>query len=385
MKGLLVEFCGEIEIAERIRFHDVHRLENPMLIQWPPDCAEADISHICDSLKATMLSKYRRSAAGSADLTPSQIRTPQTIWRAVSYIESHFFLGKSGRSWIREARAEADLSTYLFIWDRFKMITKECMLQLPSLDFEQEFLPTDKTLAIDNDVLLLQSSLQHIARWHIAMAFVLRDQPAFAIHKQHNAESLFSILKTLNSPSLRRLGMCDEFGAYVLLSTFLFSRDSFNLTLRSLYSARNSSTELKLHSLLKVIVYVQNHEFVRFFKEVGQLMCRYPLLCALLEAEGNLLLSVRRQACASLAKSHLKGSVFSAGVVCRWLGLSLDDEKDADWLRTTGLTLAEEIGATDVSLGPASIVEDSCYYNESLLTRRLEATSLQVLLSGTFE
>jgi hypothetical protein len=56
---------------------------------------------------------------------PHLLRTPSTLLRTVHYVEEHIMTDYSPSS-----SSSEDLLSYLFIWDRYRMIAKDFTLQI---------------------------------------------------------------------------------------------------------------------------------------------------------------------------------------------------------------------------------------------------------------
>lgn len=105
--GTCEDMCPVQERIKRQEESDVHHLEMPLSGQ---------------TLQQTMIKKFQRSSADHELQIAEAMRTPAALLRTVEYIED-CIMGD-----------EADpLRTYLFIWDRYRMIAKDFTLQASAL------------------------------------------------------------------------------------------------------------------------------------------------------------------------------------------------------------------------------------------------------------
>ena len=113
-----------------------------------------------------------------------------------------------------------EIDVYLFVWDRFRMIAKDFILQLHSNDaapssdsisskgkkdggedllfLVRSGLPANEEERIFIDRLCIECH-ERMARWHIMMEHHMAHNEEFnAVHKQQNGEQLFRLLKSLD-------------------------------------------------------------------------------------------------------------------------------------------------------------------------------------------
>lgn len=105
--GTCTDMCPERERVKRQNESDVHRLEFPLPSQ---------------TLKETMIKKFQRSSADHELQIADELRTPETLLQTIEYIEE-----------VIMPSDEDELPTYLFIWDRYRMIAKDFTLQVSTV------------------------------------------------------------------------------------------------------------------------------------------------------------------------------------------------------------------------------------------------------------
>lgn len=101
--GTCEDMCPPQERIKRQEESDIHHLEMPLPGQ---------------TLQQTMIKKFQRSSADHELQIAEAMRTPAALLRTIDYIENH----------IMDDEDDA-LRTYLFIWDRYRMIAKDFTLQ----------------------------------------------------------------------------------------------------------------------------------------------------------------------------------------------------------------------------------------------------------------
>jgi hypothetical protein len=142
-------------------------------------------------LQPSMIKKFQRSSADHELLIPPLIRTPYILLKTVSYIEETIAdIDKPSSdlySYFMSNRASEEenlsLTVYLFIWDRFRMIAKDFILQ---------------STMLTRDILWVET-IERMARWHVLMDHRMRSCKDFVSgHAQQNLEGLNNMLKTLD-------------------------------------------------------------------------------------------------------------------------------------------------------------------------------------------
>jgi len=127
--------CPPEERQKRIDESDVHRLE------YPPGWAPLTHQHhlAADNTRATMVKKFQRSSADHELLIPHLIRTPAALYRTICYMEEHVMerhllalaqpVDAQALANERERDRVTPLFVYLFVWDRYRMVAKDFILQ----------------------------------------------------------------------------------------------------------------------------------------------------------------------------------------------------------------------------------------------------------------
>jgi len=133
--GSCEDMCPPEERQKRIDESDVHRLE------YPPGWAPLTHQHhlAADNTRATMVKKFQRSSADHELLIPHLIRTPAALYRTICYMEEHVMerhllaLAQPADAQALANERERDrvtpLFVYLFVWDRYRMVAKDFILQ----------------------------------------------------------------------------------------------------------------------------------------------------------------------------------------------------------------------------------------------------------------
>lgn len=244
------EMCAESERTRRAAENDLHKLEqeHPELPGW--------------KLADMAIKKYQRSAADHELKIPSQIRPAPVLLKTLEYMEDQLmekdFSGPDPRY---GGEPVPSLELYLFIWDRFRMICKDFILQ-------------DYRFGGLNDECCIEVH-ERIARWYVMMDHQMRADPEFVkAHAQQNAEQLNSVLKSLSSfyDDARQRGpkvaekWCKneaEFRSYFLLYQ-LDNKDVTQATLATLAPEVLQSPEIRL--VLEVMKSRKNQNYARFFR-----------------------------------------------------------------------------------------------------------------------
>jgi hypothetical protein len=127
--------CPPEERQKRIDESDVHRLEYPL--GWAPLTHQHHLA--ADNTRATMVKKFQRSSADHELLIPHLIRTPAALYRTICYMEEHVMerhllalaqpVDAQALANERERDRVTPLFVYLFVWDRYRMVAKDFILQ----------------------------------------------------------------------------------------------------------------------------------------------------------------------------------------------------------------------------------------------------------------
>ena len=166
--------CPADERARRENEQDINKLE---LIFFPGKVTNAVVE-----LKGHMIKKFQRSSADHELKIPHLIRTPLVLLKTVHYVED-FIADLNEQRSKYSADESIALMVYLFIWDRYRMIAKDFILQ-------SSVLPRD---------ILWVECVERMARWYILMDHRMRQFADYiGGHAQQNLESLNNLLKTLN-------------------------------------------------------------------------------------------------------------------------------------------------------------------------------------------
>ena len=169
---------------------------------------EKEHPDIPGSFKDLMIKEFKRSSADYLLLIPHRIRTPATLLKTIRYIEDNIMEKDKQGVDPRFGCVPPSITVYLFIWDRYRMIAKDFILQ--------EF-------AICVDEVYMECH-ERMARWFILMDHTMqRDDKFNDGHLQQNRESTNKLFKTLlecyKDTKLAHVPMPNkaEFVAYYLL------------------------------------------------------------------------------------------------------------------------------------------------------------------------
>ncbi|KAJ1451197.1 SAC3/GANP/Nin1/mts3/eIF-3 p25 family-domain-containing protein [Pelagophyceae sp. CCMP2097] len=168
--GECSQMCPQVEIDERCRFKELDEFERP------PGYAGMDDAALRLAARAFAVKKYKRSDAGSVQNVPDLVRPPVTLVVTFDHLVKH----------VVETPAKSTLEAYLFLWDRFRCIRKDFIMQNY----------TTGGIA-DAEVARV---FEGMARYFIATEQALRLQPEWfegPAHGKHNAESLSETLSAL--------------------------------------------------------------------------------------------------------------------------------------------------------------------------------------------
>lgn len=122
------------ERIRRIQDNEAHKLET--------------ITHLPNSqfFRASMIKKLQKSSADHSLQIAEFLRTPETLLRTVTYIED-VIMDKSDEESYAQGETSAKLVVYLFIWDRYRMIAKDFILQTSALPVTDLWLECHERMA----------------------------------------------------------------------------------------------------------------------------------------------------------------------------------------------------------------------------------------------
>jgi SAC3/GANP family len=270
--GLCTLMCPQEEQELRIKNGEVHVLEG----------------FSGSGCRLQMIKRFKRSSAGHNMKIPEHIRTPETLMMTVSYIEQNI-MGSSTKSTGKESASLTLNIEYLFIWDRYRMITMDFVLQSYS---EESF-----------DSVWIECH-ERIARWYALMYHRMQKTEEFlSSHSRHHLEGFSNILKSLLTCYDRSFydeGRCPNAGEFISYSLLLqLCSAAFNDLLHKipativLHSAHVQQT-LTLH------VAAKRNDYVNFFRIMRQMP---PLLAGLAQQYAG---EVRSRAILRIANGYLK-------------------------------------------------------------------------------
>ena len=203
--------CPISEQLSRQNSNDLHILEK--------------LGDITNPSSSYMIKKYQRSSADHNLKIKENIRTPATLLKTIIHIENNIlildknktnlqleFENNNVNSSLKNSSASHHqqsintfiknkinvssdvavqnidiLQIYLFVWDRYRMIAKDFILQSP-----QESDPASLSIWIE--------CYERMIRWHIIMSYRLHNcQEYIKNHHHQNLESLNNLMKTLHT------------------------------------------------------------------------------------------------------------------------------------------------------------------------------------------
>jgi hypothetical protein len=181
--GTCEDMCPANERRKRQEDGEVHHLELPLPGQ---------------SLQQTMIKKFQRSSADHALQIAEALRTSAALLRTIQYVEDHIMNDE-----------DDPLRTYLFIWDRYRMIAKDFTLQASVLSATSTWIECH----------------ERMVRWFVFMDHAMQVNAEFVVgHAQQNSERLNDILKSLGHyyesqtlPDSARKNQAEFLSYYVLL------------------------------------------------------------------------------------------------------------------------------------------------------------------------
>ena len=171
--GTCLQFCPSAEIEERVGFKELDAFEKPE--GWE----SMDNETLIEACKATALKKYKRSDAGSIQAKPEIVRPVHILLKAFEHLRDNVIERATGTF-------EDAMARYLFLWDRFRAIRKDFILQnyttggLVGLEAISVFEGVARYLVG------IEKELQHHNEWREGIA-----------HGKQNAESLSETLSAL--------------------------------------------------------------------------------------------------------------------------------------------------------------------------------------------
>ena len=277
--GTCEDMCPLDERLKRDRELDLHQYEK--LENNPPTDEQGHPL----TLKDTAIKKFQRSSADHELRIPHLLRTPHTLYRTICYIETHIMDGLD--------EDPSSMMRYLFIWDRYRMIAKDFILQSSSLV---------------KDAVWIECH-ERMARWYVLMDHRMKaNEDYLGGHAQQNLESLNNVLKTLDgyyknplfvdSPDadylLRNQG---EFYSYFLLVQ-LGNTEVVTKFLQSVPARALQSEEMRL--ALKVAGVLKRGEYAQYFRLMSEAT---PLqACLMHKYVGELRFTAVTKLCRSLTK-----------------------------------------------------------------------------------
>eukprot|EP01038_Epipyxis_sp_PR26KG_P007816 gene7816-10618_t len=280
--SLCEDMCPEEERIKRLKENDIHKLELPsnvMIIRSDGVIIKAE------GYQDTMIKKFQRSSADHVLQIPKLIRTPRALLQTIRYIEDNIMEKPYEGFDARLGEVPTLLTIYLFVWDRFRMISKDFTLQLSNAALTVVWVECH----------------ERMVRWFILMDHHMRGDPDFITgHAQQNAERLNDFLKTLQDLYFRSGKHLPtpnkaEFISYFVIIQ-LGNRGEVSKFLQKLSNEVLNSPELRF--ALEVWGALKTENYAKFFR----LLREATLLqaCLMFRYVGE----VRLQAIKKIVKTH---------------------------------------------------------------------------------
>jgi hypothetical protein len=169
--------CPPEEIAKRERENEIKKLE-----RIHPDIYPANFT-----LRDTVIKRFVRSSAGLKFQIPSLVRPPAVLETTMSFLEEYIMDRDRQGHDPRFDGVPDPLDTYVFVWERTRMIRKDIVLQNYTGGSYGK-----------NDASVVRTH-ERIARWHALIHHQLYHLDDYAIKQSsQNTEQLGKTLKSLN-------------------------------------------------------------------------------------------------------------------------------------------------------------------------------------------
>ncbi|KAJ8605750.1 hypothetical protein CTAYLR_008474 [Chrysophaeum taylorii] len=327
--GTCEQMCPQSEIEERARHNELDAWEKP-----PPAAFLKSSNNLEVAAREFAVKRYKRSDAGSIQNVPELVRPPRVLLATLDHLETHVVSKATTTTTTSSSSSEGSgdegLSTYLFLWDRFRAIRKDFILQ----NYTKGGL-VDETVV---DV------FERMARYFIAMERRMAAHPewrAGPAHGKHNAESLSEILTALLAfydMAHARGVVVSEHEAEVTAYWILFFGDNDHdagqllsrlaATRPSLYSAPEVATAAAARSCRARL------DYFRFFSIARASPYLVKCLLVALMARG-----VRAAALSVMGRAYAKGEPYPLSRLARVLGSETVADA-ADAARDAGLRVA---------------------------------------------
>ena len=314
--------CPQSEIDERVAHNELDDWERP-------EAPDVDLRGAARSLA---VKRYKRSDAGSVQNVPELVRPPAVLRATLDHLESHVVRRQSIYSAAPGGVPdEAELATYMFLWDRFRAVRKDFILQ----NYTKGGL-VDATVV---DV------FERMARYFIAMERRMAPHPQWRsgpAHGKHNAESLSETLTALRAfydmARARGIGSVSEheaeFTAYWML---FFDHEHGAEVSRLLDRLALALPDLRAAPEVALAAAVRESRadgnYAKFFALART--APYLVRCLLVAQEAS---DVRSSALAVMGKAY-KGGPYPAARLARLLGYdttaeAVDAARDAGYKTT---------------------------------------------------
>lgn len=308
--------CPQSEIDERVRHNELDEWEKP-------DASWQNEDELRLAARNLAVKRYKRSDAGSVQNVPELVRPPRVLRATLDHLEAHVISRQpvfSVGSQTARVPDEHELATYMFLWNRFRAIRKDFILQNYT-----------KGGLVDATVV---NVFERMARYFIAMERRMALHPEWRTgpaHGKHNAESLSETLTALlafydmaHARSLNNLSSHEaELTAYwILFFDHEHGAEASRLIERLALRRPDMYGSVEIQLAAEIRACRCEGDYARFFALARE--SPYLVRCLLVAQEAD---GVRATALAVMGRAYAKGEAYPAARLARVLGF--DSTRDA--------------------------------------------------------
>lgn len=308
--------CPQSEIDERVRHNELDEWEKP-------DASWQNEEELRVAARNLAVKRYKRSDAGSVQNVPELVRPPRVLRATLDHLEAHVISRQPVFSiGTQTARVpdEHELATYMFLWNRFRAIRKDFILQ--------NYTKGGLVDAIVVDV------FERMARYFIAMERRMALHPEWRTgpaHGKHNAESLSETLTALlafydmaHARSLNDVSSHEaELTAYwILFFDHEHGAEASRLIERLALRRPDLYGTVEIQRAAEIRACRCEGDYARFFALARE--SPYLVRCLLVAQEAD---GVRATALTVMGRAYAKGEAYPAARLACVLGF--DSTKDA--------------------------------------------------------
>eukprot|EP00602_Paraphysomonas_sp_CaronLab_P013855 CAMPEP_0185042380 /NCGR_PEP_ID=MMETSP1103-20130426/42318_1 /TAXON_ID=36769 /ORGANISM="Paraphysomonas bandaiensis, Strain Caron Lab Isolate" /LENGTH=2072 /DNA_ID=CAMNT_0027582443 /DNA_START=109 /DNA_END=6324 /DNA_ORIENTATION=+ len=184
--GTCEDMCPREEIVKRVRQSDVHLFEQPLEFDERLEAGTVLEDEFVNTLHRTMIKQLQKSSADHTLAIPHLVRTPRALLRTIDYMDENVMsLDLEVKEDEDPARGPIALDVYHFVWNRYRMIAKDFILQ--NYRFGGRL-----------DAFCVECH-ERMTRWHIMMDHQMLWSEYYVKQDAYqHQEQLNKLLKTLN-------------------------------------------------------------------------------------------------------------------------------------------------------------------------------------------